>query len=171
MAAWVLRRSLRACRASRGCGRSAGRRRCRARRAPPDRDARSASSLSAAARLNPSAYTCTTAASSTRSSRYLRSGGAAVDGGRVAAALEPSDSPAQAALPIIHMIAMILFTRSLGPSDLSSCVFADLLSQFQLSSFQLIDLFQVSRDVRRPVHLGSESSARAPRRRPARRAR
>src|SRR6185369_2302085 len=99
--------------------------------------------------LNPSAYTCTTAASSTRSSRYFRSGGAAVAG-----ALPEFEPPAQAALAIIDMVAMILFT---------------LLIHFTRFAFSLSrpapDIAQYAWAIGAPT----ESSSRAPRQRPVRR--
>src|SRR5437660_2657104 len=106
--------------------------------------------------LNPSAYTCTTAASSTRSRRYLRSGGAAVAEvpGLLPELPDPPgppklnahapEPPAHAAFPMIDMIAMTLFTLySLLSTSRLLCPLNFTLSAYLYS-------LQVSRDVRRP---------------------
>src|SRR5258706_8869404 len=104
--------------------------------------------------LNPSAYNCTTAASSTRSRRYLRCGGAAPGGagaGTPKPNEQPPEPPAHAALPRIDMIAMILFTLPFLPS------FWTYFATFNFALSTYVDTLEVLRDVRRPFQFALDS--------------
>src|SRR5919201_4298747 len=100
---------------------------------------------------NPCAYSCTTAASSTRSRRYLRSAGAvagaAAGAGVVAAAvgagafLPPPPQAAHTTIDIRRTILLCIW----GPSGMAGLDVLISLSQLQFEPFLVL------RDVRRPV--------------------